>query len=149
MITFNFNPVKKPVKQVKIKQEVIIEKGVAGIIHITLEGKYFVPLKEEIYYIAQHCYDCKGKKTLFYQGLINGNNIKVIRLDESHLSDYGKYLPFSVGCYVKGDLIKENGLIKFSITKLLKYDEVTKIERVKAIKFFKEHYDEICQNLML
>lgn len=151
MITLNFHPVKKVSNKgaVKIKQDVIVQKNVAGVVHITLEGIYYIPFNDTIYYIAKNCYNCKGKRTLFYKGLLNGNNIKVIKLDKFVLSDYTNYLPFTVGCYVKGDLIKEDGIIKFSISKLLKYDENIKIERVNAIKFFRKNYEEICQNLML
>lgn len=150
MITFNFSPiVKKKSNNVKPKESNIVEKDVRGVIHITLEGQYYIPLKETIYYIAKDCYDCKGKNVLFYKGLVDGNNIKVIKLDKFILSDYTNYLPFTVGCYVKGNLIRENSTTKFFITRLIKYDETIKIERVNAIKFFKEHYDEIWQNLML
>lgn len=150
MITFNFSPIiKKKTNNVKSKESNIVEKDVRGVIHITLDGQYYIPFKETIHYIAKDCYNCKGKNTLFYKGLLNGNNIKVIKLDKFSLSDYTNYLPFTVGCYVKGNLIKEDSNTKFFITKLLKYDEIVKIERINAIKFFKENYDEIWQNLML
>lgn len=150
MFTLNFSPViKQKSSNKKQKENNIIEKNVIGVIHINLEGQYYIPFKETIYHIAESCYDCKDKNILFYKGLLNGNNIKVIKLDKFPLSDYTNYLPFTVGCVVKGNLIKENGIINFYIIKLLKYDEELKKERVKAIKFFKENYDEIWQNLML
>lgn len=151
MIVFDFVPTKKIHSSTQRKQSSpIVERGVSGVIHITLDASYYIHIGEVNYPLSKECFNCKDRNILFYKGLYDDNNIlKTIRLQKCDKEEIPCYLPFSVGSYCKGDLIKENGEIRFNLKKILKCDKDTKPERVEAIKFFIRNYEELKDKLNL
>lgn len=146
---FNFSPVIKRERRARVKKESnIVEKNVYGVIRITLEATYFTIINGEFYHLSNASFDCRNRDILFSKTLVDNNIIKAIKLTKCEKEDYIGFLPFSVGCYAKGNLIRENNEIKFDFKTTVPYDEEIKKERVKAIKFFIEHYDDILPNLI-
>lgn len=145
---FNFSPIIKRERRARVKKESnIIEKGIKGVIRITLDATYFIIINDTLYHLSNASFDCKDREVLFSKTLANNNIIKAIRLTKYDKSNYPGFLPFSVGCYVKGNLIKEANEIRFDFKSTIQYDEEVKKERVKAIKFFIDNYNEIIKKL--
>lgn len=150
MIILNFEPAKKIRTGVeKRKVGILVKKNVSGVIHITLDAFYYIVIDNVTYNLSKESFNCKNRKVLFYKGLNENNTItKRIYLEECKMEIMSNYLPFNVGCYCKGDLIKEDGEVKFDFKSIIKYDEVVRIEIINATKFFINNYNMIKEKLI-
>lgn len=118
----------------------IIAKNVIGVVWVTEDAEYYVKLDDgRTYKIHKDCYSCKGKSDIYSQAY--DNRILYIRCDNLCEQDNNYWLPFGVGCVVKGNIIEINKGIKFF------YIKDCWLERNPntgaAIDFLKEHLEEI------
>lgn len=147
MPNFSFKPVQKlqnKKKYVVISSGKILQRNILGVVHITLNGTYYVNVTTEQYTIHPDCWDTKGVKTLYSKYLLNGRRWRYNRDPFYELPARSGFLPFGVGCEVIGDIV-ENERIKTTFFKIKKVRDGVpdNEEAVAASKFFREHYAEI------
>lgn len=145
MYQFNFAIKPKRTNNGTHKTSNIVEKNVIGIVNISLTGFYYVVSGEKEYFLSNNSYNVKDKTILFSQKLTNNRVLKVVNLAKNSQEKIAYYLPFGVGCVLKGNAIIENGRIVFDLIKVVEDDYIYKEEQIKARKFFVDNYEEIEQ----
>ena len=114
MPIFDFStPVKKnnkgKYKVIKEKYTIKVRK-VKGIVFIDKDGSYKVLIEDNIIPIKQECFTCKGASNIYMQEL-EKKSIRNIYIRYDNLNqelDILYYLPFCVGCIVKGNIVVNN-----------------------------------------
>ncbi len=136
---------KSNIKKAKTKGRYsILEHKVLGVVTIDINSNYFVNGLA----IVPENYTCEGFTKLYYQGLQDKQRVMYIRdnIDKNISCNINNYLPFTVGCCVKGDIVENLYThIKFFYIKkvFIDYDN---IESQNALKFYRDNYDEIMEN---
>lgn len=149
MPSFSFSVTKKPTKVNSSSQSVnkydIILADVEGTIFINITGKYQVVIGLDKYDIASECYSCKGVSEIYEQVLTNGLTRTLHIRSERDRDDRDRtmYLPFTAGCSVKGNIVRHKAanVVIFKIKKV--FINATDDEARKAIKFYRDNYDQI------
>lgn len=111
MPTFDFSvSVKKnnkgKYKVIKEKYTIKVRKA-KGIVFIDKDGSYKVLIEDNIIPIKQECFTCKGASNIYMQELEKKSIRNIyIRCDNLNQElDTLYYLPFCVGCIVKGNIV--------------------------------------------
>lgn len=140
--TFNFQ-VHKPKEKTKVKKvSNIYERNVEGVIEINLEGYFYIIIHNTEYRLSNKSYDCRGKLTVYSKQVINNKFIKKITLNKVS-KNYSCYLPFKAGNIVIGNLIREDGNIKFDILRFNNFNPDLIVKSKEAQKYFIENYEKI------
>lgn len=148
-IKFNFNLNKIKVKNNKIivPKRIILHKKIKGVINITINGDYFISTEQGCYKFTNESYIIKENKPFYAQQLINNKRVCIKEINNKRISVKGLYLPFAPGIIGIGNIIKDykTNLILFE----LKKTEIDKnnFEAKEALRYFREHYDEIYLNM--
>lgn len=124
----------------------VIQKNVDGIIHISIEGNYYVKIYDKTYSIISENYDCNNMPYVYAQQLDeNGHRMLMVRADVNANKLPKQYLPFAPGIKVYGNIVLNNfnKIEMFKIKKIC-YDEHTN-EGLEALQFYKNNY-AIIQN---
>ena len=147
MPSFDFTLVKKPKTRKTVKSHDtfrVLDKNVIGVIWITKTANYYVKSNNRTYNISPECYSCKGKRRIYRQGSYDINRFSYIRLiDDCCECDSKHWLPFAVGCIVKGDIVYNSNSDKylFNIKDIwIDYDD---IDAQLACNFYRKHLTEI------
>ena len=122
----------------------IIQKNIDGIVHISIEGNYYVKVFDKTYNITSENYTCEGMPYVYAQQLdVNGHRMMLSRADVNANKLPKQYLPFAPGIKVYGNIVKNNYTteIMFKIKKIC-YDEHTN-EGLDALQFYKKNYEVI------
>ena len=122
MIGFNFNPVVKKSKltTVKVKKEsTVISRGVIGVIHIDLEGKYSINISNTNYNLTKESFNCTEHNIVYSKYLINGTTMRQVRVTEPLIKDNYIYLPFRVGSICKGNLVQFKDRMEFDLKSII------------------------------
>lgn len=147
MPSFDFSIITKKKDKVK-KESNIIKKDTIGVIFIDINGIYSVKVDNDFYPINPNNYTCKGKMIVYSQELTESfRRLIYIRTEDSCVKlPRNAYLPFTVGCSVLGNIIKNifNKLPIFDIKRVIIDDD--KEDAKEAIKFYKLNYDIIQRN---
>lgn len=153
MPEFSFSVVKKETKVAKHKKSVenrlsILEKDKQGVIFIDIEGNYSVKVNNKFYNINPKNYNTQDVETIYLQRLSkDGHREAYVRsLDFAPKVDEKHYLPFTVGCEVDGNIVKNNltNNIYFDIKNVIMHSSDP--DSKAAIKFYKENYETIQNN---
>lgn len=148
---FNFSKFGKP----KIKSNNLPRRRIAtnliGVIGIKLNGTYYVQIGDKQYDLTLESYDIKDKNVYYAKKLQNNKIVEIITLNKRTCNSK-QYLPFGVGCIVKGNLYEILLKERFNISKILTIDEIStedynilkNISHEKK-KFFRDNYNEILQ----
>lgn len=149
MPIFNLSIIKKKKSINKRSNRYTIDiKNVIGVVHIDVRANYYIVYNDTKYDITDKSYSCKGKQIVYPLIHVEANRLVYIR-NISDLCELNPlyYLPFNVGCIVKGDIIVNNDTKEqlFDIKKC--YTERNNYECIKAINFYKEHKDEIYNSI--
>lgn len=106
-----------PIKPIKAKNQSkprsilnCINKNVIAVVDITEDLDYIAVFEDgRVYDIDATCFKCKGHQTIYSQLLIGEHKQRLIinRVPDSCIESF-PYLPFAVGCLIKGDVIKNN-----------------------------------------
>lgn len=153
---FNFSKFGKP----KIKssgsspRREVIQQNIIGVIGINIDASYYVDINGQKYQLTIESYDLKGKNVYYARTLQENKTLEIISLNKQTRNNK-YYLPFAVGCIVKGSTYKIFGIERFNINKILELNQVPEdsINYFKTIvhkhkQFFRENYKEIikCMN---
>lgn len=149
MPTFDFSlksvkTQKRKTSQNHYKREVIV-KDVKGIIWIDTNAEYSVRLDDGSQYaIHPNCYSCKGHNRIYRRGVSYKERYIYIRtLDNCVEQNRIWYLPFDVGCIVRGNIIKIlSNNVKYFVIKQC-WTELDNLDSHAALMFYKEHIDTI------
>lgn len=153
MPLFNFTvPVKKErVKSSSVSSSKyeILKKGIEGVVFINIDSSYVVVVDNTNYNITPENYSCNGVSEIYCQLLkINEvghmNRFRIIRSEGDRVEcNRNNYLPFTAGCYVKGDIVSHRitKSVYFKIKKV-SFDSENVMARL-AIKFFRLNYKDI------
>ncbi len=145
MPSFSFTvPVKvtKTKTNSSVSKYEIITHNVNGVVIINLRGEYKVLCDNVQYDIAVENYSCKGVTEIYEQTLVDDlSRVRHIRSERDRDDrDRNMYLPFTAGCSVKGNIVKQHtgtNLI-FKIKKV--YLDLNNDIARKAIKFYRDNY---------
>ena len=145
MPIFDFStPVKKnnkgKYKVIKEKYTIKVRKA-KGIVFIDKDGSYKVLIEDNIIPIKQECFTCKGASNIYMQELEKKSIRNIyIRCDNLNQElDILYYLPFCVGCIVKGNIVVNNYDIKES------YIDYEDDKAANIFKEYKDNYDKLNQ----
>lgn len=150
---FNFSSFGKPkVKKTSCdRNRKLVERNIMGVIGINLDAAYYVQVGEIQYSLTLESYDLKGKNVYYCKELQNNKILEVISLTKQKRNQR-KYLPFGVGCVVKGNIYNIFGKHRFNITKVIEFKELSQEDYNKFIsishnckEFFRNNYEEIKQ----
>ena len=152
MPSFNFTVVEKETKVAKRKsvgnKSEILSKNIYGVVFIDIEGNYTVMVNGKHFIIHPDNYNTQGVSMIYLQRLsVDGQREIVARpLDFAPRLDGKHYLPFTVGCEVLGNIIKNklSNQICFDILKVEPY--CNNIDSKEAIQFYKDNYETIQKN---
>ena len=145
----NFSKAKTKVKNPNKKYQ-LVKNGVVGVIGITSTASYFVDIDNKQYQLTIDSYDIKGKSTFYAKELQNNKSVNVIRLNKININSR-KYIPFTVGSIVKGNIYLINGIERFQFKKLYDIDEIESISQDLLFKqkqfkqFYRDNYNIIKQ----
>lgn len=148
---FNFSKFGKPrVKSTNSSpRREIVAKNVIGVIGINIDASYYVETKDKQYKLTIESYELKGKNVYYARTLQNNRILNIISL-KKRLVNNKQYLPFSVGCIVKGNIYKILGTERFNISRILDCKDVPEeyeyfVKTTVHIKkqFFRDNYEEI------
>lgn len=146
MPSFSFSIVNKKKDKAK-KESNIVKKYVIGVVVIDINGIYSVKVDNNFYSINSKNYSCKGKMMVYCQTLTELSNRLIYIRTEDNCVELPKnaYLPFTVGCMVLGNLIKNitNNII-FDIKRVI--IDNNNIDAKEAMKFYKLNYNIIQEN---
>lgn len=153
---FNFSSFGKPKvkKTSNDRNRKLVERNVKGVIGITLDADYYVQVENKQYTLTIESYDLKGKNVYYCKELQNNKILEIISLTKQKRNQ-AKYLPFGVGCVVKGNIYNIFGKHRFNITKIIEFSELSQEDYNTFIsishnckEFFKINYEEIkkCMN---
>lgn len=140
MASFNFsvNKNKKDIRNA-IKEKVI--KNVKGTIYIDKTAQYYVKADNINYDINPKCFSCIGHNTLFRQGEYDKKRVIYVRQNIIVECNPYFWLPFGLGCKVKGDIIiSVNNKKVFNITDF--YLGIAEDEK-DAIDYYNKYLKEI------
>lgn len=148
MPTFNFSFIKKDTNKRKTnknnKEYEVLKQNVIGVVNVTINAIHQINVDGNIYNIKHSCYSCKGKDTVYRIGHNEVRPLQYIRVKGEYKElDNLCWLPFAVGCIVKGNIVRNTifNITLFDIKKVwLDYDNE---EAYNAWKFYKEHLNEI------
>ena len=123
-------PKSKPIPKPSVKIEAKNKRG-----YVILENEeYKVSLINEsdgihsrvILPFTENSYDLKGRKNVFTRIKDEfGRRTRYIRSEEKakfHYGDSNRYIPFAPNWIVKGNIIKDNGVLKFDFIDLITID---------------------------
>lgn len=151
MVTFSFNITHNNKENNSNKQRnlfTIIKKHIIGIVHINIDGCYYINVNNETIPIFYKCYTNIKQNKLYSRELLDNKRLCVIKNKKS-LSTFktNKYLPFAPGCIVEGNIIKDNktNTLFFDIKKIK--TEYENKEAKEAFLFWKNNYDKIKNNI--
>jgi hypothetical protein len=154
MPSFSFSVIKKVTKKNKSisnNKDIIVLSKVRGIVFINLQGDYYVELENgEIYPINKDCYSCKGHKEIYRQGEFDRCRFIYVRHQGEYFECNTKHwLPFGIGCIVKGNVIQHH--ISKQKTFVIKKCGVDfdNPRAIAAMQFYKNNIDEINTNIKL
>lgn len=123
----------------------IVEKDVIGVVHVTIDAKWHVRTDAKDYTIAKESYNSKDKCVVFKTILVNGRRWQWIRLrDKANKLNELLWLPFAVGCIVKGNILhsdKYGGVTVFKIKKV--YIDYNDWAAIKAMRFYRDNIEVI------
>ena len=145
----NFSKSKTKVKNPNKKYQ-LIKNGVVGVIGITSTASYFVDIDNKQYQLTIDSYDIKGKSIFYAKELQNNKSVNIIRLNKINVNNR-KYIPFTVGSIVKGNIYLINGIERFQFKKLYDIDEIESIsqdllfKQKEFKKFYRDNYNIIKQ----
>lgn len=148
MTVFNFNFTPKYSKTPKKENNKILEKDIEGVIHIHLDGNfYIIDKKSNSYIIHPKNFNCLGKANIypFQIDKKTGGRIVYIRNENRQEMIHKAYLPFAPGLCVKGDIIIENKITYFNIKNT--YIDNNNPDAKKAFEFYKDNFKEIIKNI--
>lgn len=148
MPTFNFSFIKKDYNKRKAnknnKEYEVLRQNVIGVVNVTINAIHQVSVDGNIYNIKHSCYSCKGKDVVYRIGHNEFRPLQYIRFKGEYKElDNLCWLPFAVGCIVKGNIVRNTifNIDLFDIKKVwLDYDNE---EAHNALKFYREHLNEI------
>lgn len=154
MPSFTFSVIKKVTKKnksVSNNTDIIVLHKVQGVVFIDLQGDYRVELDNgDSYPIHKDCYSCKGHKEIYRQGeLDKGRFIYVRHQGEYFECNTKHWLPFGVGCIVKGNVVQHpiTKLQSFMIKKCgVNFENPMSIA---AMNFYRQNIREINANIKL
>ena len=138
MPTFDFSaPVKKnnkgKYKVIKEKYTIKVRKA-KGIVFIDKDGSYKVLIEDNIIPIKQECFTCKGASNIY------------IRCDNLNQElDILYYLPFCVGCIVKGNIVVNNYDKQQYFDIKESYIDYEDDKAANIFKEYKDNYDKLNQ----
>lgn len=144
MPTFDFSIIGK-INKANNKKVAIINKNIIGIVHISIDGEFYINANNRAIPIFFECFSKINKNKLYCINLYNNKRLCIIR-DKKCITkiDNKNYLPFAPGCIVKGDIIKDKNIEVFKIkTITTEYDN---IEAKQAFMFWKNNYETIKKN---
>lgn len=148
---FNFSKFGKPrVKSTSSSpRREIVAKNIIGVIGINIDASYYVETKDKQYQLTIESYELKGKNVYYARTLQNNRILNIISLKKK-LVNNKQYLPFSVGCIIKGNVYKILGTEIFNINKILdckdvpeEYEHFVKTTVHIKKQFFRDNYEEI------
>lgn len=145
----NFSKPKTKVKNPNKKYQ-LVKNGVVGVIGITSTASYFVDIDNKQYQLTIDSYDIKGKSTFYAKELQNNKSVNIIRLNKINVNSR-KYIPFTVGSIVKGNIYLINNIERFQFKKLYDIDETESISQDLLFKqkqfkqFYRDNYNIIKQ----
>lgn len=118
----------------------IVEKNKEGKVFIDENNIYKVSISMEndpdlpdllILPFTKNSYNLKGRRTVFTRTKDEfGKRIRYIRSEEKakyHYGDSNRYVPFAPNWIVKGNIIRDNGVLKFDFIDLITIDGYTNI----------------------
>lgn len=99
-------------KQAKKPKSVltVIDKNVIAVVDIDKDLNYLAVFEDgRTYNIAPACYKCKNHQVIYSQLLIGEHKQRLIihRALDCYYEHF-PYLPFAVGCLIKGNIVKNN-----------------------------------------
>lgn len=148
MPNFSFKPKRLPNKKkyVVISDGKILEKNVEGVIHVRMNGTFYVHYNNYEYVIHPDCWDTKGVQRVYSRRLVDGKRWSLIRAIEDGLPRMSpkNFLPWAPGCAVIGNVVLNERIntLFFKIKKVLNYDKNNE-EAKEASKFFRTYWKEI------
>lgn len=153
MPSFNFNIVKRVnnnCKKLSTSKYEIKYKNVQGVVFIDIDANYSVKVDNKYYPIRPSNFNTKGVTDIYSQFLNEKNQIVLYIRDVNNTPRVSKhcYLPFGVSCIVVGDVVcyKYTSILIFDIKKVyINYDN---LDAKQAIKFYRDNYSVIQNNLM-
>ena len=154
MPSFNFSVIAKVTKKNKSisnNKNIIVLHKVQGVIFINLQGNYRVELDNgDSYSIHKDCYSCKGHKEIYRQGELDKCRFIYVRHQGEYFECNSKHwLPFGVGCVVKGDIIL-NPITKLQSFMIKKCGvDFENAMSIAAMNFYRHNIKEINANIKL
>ena len=152
---FNFSAFGKPkVKKTCDRTRKLVDKNVLGVIGIHIDGTYYAQVGSCQLPLTIESYELRGKNVFYSIELINNKIQHIIQLNKLR-QNVKKYLPFGVGCIVKGNIYNIYNTHRFNISKILELNEVPdetvfnfKTMSHEKKEFFRNNYEEIrkCMN---
>lgn len=146
MPTFNFNIIKKVFKKSKPKiiQNIILN-NVEGIVWIDNKANYHIIVNGNLSYdISPECYSCKNHETIYSQCNTEHGVVYIRHKDNLIEQNPNYWLPFDVGCIVKGDVILNDANKQVFVIKRCYVDKDNE-ECKLARKHYRKHLNEIKQ----
>lgn len=148
MPTFDFSLPKK----VKAKRKTvnnteryeIIERNVVGVVWIDIKANYFIHCNTDIYPVAYECYSCKGKARVYRRGYYDRNRVSYIRCNDN-LTECNTlhYLPFGIGCIVKGNIVRNKYTNKLLFYIKDCWVDYSNEDAHNALEFYRNNINEI------
>lgn len=110
----------KPIKSKKASTaKSVVERKILAIIKEVEENKFvaYVQDNKTEYPLTEKSYDCTGRPSIWRLNKIKGVRWEYIRnLRDINCNTYG-HIPFDAGHIVTGNIVKENNVLYFHITK--------------------------------
>ena len=133
-------------KVIKEKYTIKVRKS-KGIIFIDKDGSYKVLMEDNIIPIKQECFTCKGSSNIYMQELEKKSIRNIyIRCDNLNQElDILYYLPFCVGCIVKGNIVVNNYDKQQYFDIKESYIDYEDDKAANIFKEYKDNYDELNQ----
>lgn len=152
MIKFSFSatPKKSSRKSISNKANIeILEKNIKGSVFIDIDSICYVIVNDVKYIIKKECYLCKNKERVFRLGCNTPKKICCDRVNAPKKElDNLYWIPFFAGSVVEGNIIINKSInVKYFDIKKYNIKEFNKTAD-NAYKFYKEHYQDINNNLI-
>ena len=131
-----------------ISKASIIHKNVNGVVHIRLNGQYYINTEYGEYAIHPDSLSTEGLKIIYPKRLLDGKRVFIHRDPYYGLPHINGYLPFSTGCLVIGNIVY-NSVISihfFKIKRVYEDTEGINEEAKEASRFYRVNYNVIFKN---
>ena len=147
---FSFKTVtQKRSSKPKITHNKVIEPDIICVIHIDINGKYYILHRNIKYNLTKNSYIIKNTKDIYAKSLVDNRIIRNIHLQKITASTVTGYLPFAVGNIVKGNIVDEYGVVNFDIKKVITENIEYCEERKEALNFYRQNYEIIQENVRI